>query len=103
MKGKLCSLNLYSDGKDEFEFAFSDDENKLPNKRKMMKEMKRKNYGTLCPYYIKSFPVIGWARIQYQQKLLSVQTLMIQKRFESVQNNIEKFYLSVFEKEWYGD
>lgn len=95
-EGKIMYFNLFSDRKEEFEFAFSNDENKLPKQEKDDDGEEKEKLWFPVPTLFQKFSYDGLSLSSVSNDIIKSSQIVDEKRSEVVRHNIEKFYLSIF-------
>ena len=101
-EGKILYFNLYSDGRDEFEFAFSNDENKLPKQEKDEMGNEKGKFWYSVPTLYAKFAYDGLSLSSVSNEIIKSSQITDEKKSDVVRQNIENFYLSVFQEECIG-
>lgn len=99
---KILYFNLLSDGKEEFEFAFADDEKRLPKPEKDEWGKEKANLWYIVPTLYQKFYREHKNSMNVASKIIESRNISSVQEAECIRLNIHKFYEAIFMDECMG-
>jgi hypothetical protein len=101
-EGKILFFNLYSNGEEEFEFAFSDNEDKLPKREKDDDGNEKENFWYSVPALYQKFIYDSLVPSGALRDICVSHNIVDTLKSQIILQNLESFYLSVCQEECLG-